>query len=70
MTYLNRNNQSGQDKVYACPMHSEIKRDRPGMCPECGMNLVPEKKKISKIMTPEISTPATASLCLLVEAAA
>mgnify|MGYP001558558034 FL=1 len=45
MTYLNRNNQSGQDKVYACPMHSEIKRDRPGMCPECGMNLVPEKKK-------------------------
>ena len=26
-------------------MHPEIKQDRPGMCPECGMNLVPGKKK-------------------------
>ncbi len=30
---------------YTCPMHPEIHRDRPGMCPECGMALVPEKKK-------------------------
>jgi len=28
-------------------MHPEIKQDRPGMCPECGMSLVPEKKKKS-----------------------
>ena len=27
--------------TYTCPMHPEILRDRPGMCPECGMNLVP-----------------------------
>ena len=27
-------------KQYTCPMHPEIKRNRPGMCPECGMNLV------------------------------
>lgn len=27
--------------VYSCPMHPEIRRDRPGMCPECGMNLIP-----------------------------
>ena len=26
-------------------MHPEVRRDKPGMCPECGMNLVPEKKK-------------------------
>ncbi|MBI3627373.1 MAG: heavy metal translocating P-type ATPase [Candidatus Sungbacteria bacterium] len=26
-------------------MHPEIKRDTPGMCPECGMNLIPIKKK-------------------------
>ena len=26
-------------------MHPEIKQDKPGMCPECGMNLVPEKKR-------------------------
>src|SRR3989344_4524887 len=30
---------------YTCPMHPEILQDRPGMCPECGMNLVPVKKK-------------------------
>src|SRR3989344_850700 len=26
--------------LYTCPMHPEIVKDRPGMCPECGMNLV------------------------------
>lgn len=33
--------------IYTCPMHPEIKQDRPGMCLECGMNLVPERKKKS-----------------------
>ena len=28
---------------YICPMHSHIKRDMPGKCPECVMNLVPVK---------------------------
>ena len=28
--------------VYTCPMHPEIKRDKPGSCPICGMDLVPE----------------------------
>ncbi|PIR45961.1 MAG: copper-translocating P-type ATPase [Candidatus Vogelbacteria bacterium CG10_big_fil_rev_8_21_14_0_10_49_38] len=27
-------------------MHPEIRQDRPGMCPECGMSLVPAKKKM------------------------
>lgn len=27
--------------VYTCPMHPEIKRDKPGSCPICGMDLVP-----------------------------
>ena len=31
--------------AYTCPMHPEIVQDKPGMCPECGMNLVPTKKK-------------------------
>lgn len=26
-------------------MHPEVRQDKPGMCPECGMNLVPAKKK-------------------------
>lgn len=34
--------------IYVCPMHSEIQRVNPGMCPECGMPLVPAKKTIAK----------------------
>lgn len=28
--------------VYTCPMHSDVKSDKPGSCPKCGMDL---KKK-------------------------
>jgi len=28
--------------IYTCPMHPEIRRDRPGACPKCGMALEPE----------------------------
>jgi Cu2+-exporting ATPase len=35
----------GEAVLYTCPMHPEIKRDKPGMCPECGMALVPVKGK-------------------------
>jgi len=41
MTHHNHNNHSeGSQTVYTCPMHPEIRQDKPGMCPECGMNLV------------------------------
>src|SRR3972149_9814767 len=30
-------------QIYICPMHPGVRRDHPGMCPECGMNLVPAK---------------------------
>lgn len=30
-----------QEDFYACPMHPDVRLDRPGMCPECGMNLMP-----------------------------
>jgi len=33
------------ETLYTCPMHSSIVRNTPGMCPECGMTLVPVKKK-------------------------
>ncbi len=42
------NNHSSHDasgKIYTCPMHPEIRQDKPGMCPECGMQLVLAKKK-------------------------
>ncbi|MEK7590150.1 MAG: HAD-IC family P-type ATPase, partial [Patescibacteria group bacterium] len=31
--------------IYTCPMHPEVQRTKPGLCPDCGMNLVPIKKK-------------------------
>ena len=26
--------------TYTCPMHSEVRQDQPGKCPQCGMNLI------------------------------
>ena len=28
--------------MYTCPMHPEVRQDRPGACPKCGMALEPE----------------------------
>jgi P-type Cu+ transporter len=28
-----------KDNVYTCPMHPEIKQNKPGICPKCGMSL-------------------------------
>lgn len=30
---------------YTCPMHPEVVMDHPGVCPKCGMKLVPMKEK-------------------------
>jgi Cu2+-exporting ATPase len=37
-----------QEKKYTCPMHPEIIQDHPGLCPECGMSLIPLKQKKQK----------------------
>lgn len=29
-----------EKKIYTCPMHPEIIKDKPGQCPKCGMDLV------------------------------
>jgi Cu2+-exporting ATPase len=34
-----------KDITYTCPMHPEVKSEKPGMCPECGMNLVSQRRK-------------------------
>lgn len=31
--------QNGTAAVYACPMHPEVKSDKPGSCSKCGMDL-------------------------------
>ena len=28
------------ETMYICPMHAEVRSDKPGRCPKCGMNLV------------------------------
>ncbi len=35
-------------KVYTCKMHPEIKSDKPGECPKCGMTLVEKKMDMKK----------------------
>ncbi len=34
---------SRSNGAYTCPMHPQVKNDKPGSCPICGMDLVPEK---------------------------
>ena len=32
--------QQTQPTIYTCPMHPEVRSDKPGRCPKCGMDLV------------------------------
>ncbi|MCL5733290.1 MAG: copper-translocating P-type ATPase [Patescibacteria group bacterium] len=45
---MNKNTESSKSVAYTCPMHPEIIQDKPGICPECGMNLIPVKTKQAK----------------------
>lgn len=38
--------------VYTCPMHPEIKSNKPGNCPKCGMKLVVQKPAAKKPSAP------------------
>lgn len=31
--------------TYTCPMHPGVAQDRPGKCPKCGMQLVPQDEQ-------------------------
>lgn len=35
-------------KNYICPMHPEVKQDKPGRCPKCGMDLIEVEEKGTK----------------------
>ena len=37
--------------IWTCPMHAQIKKDKPGTCPICGMTLV---KKTVKVAPPKV----------------
>ncbi len=40
--------------IYTCPMHPEVRRDRPGACPICGMALEPETPSLDEGENPEL----------------
>jgi Cu+-exporting ATPase len=40
--------------VYVCPMHPEVRQDRPGACPKCGMALEPEAITLDEPPNPEL----------------
>ena len=44
----NHHNHNTQEIIYTCPMHPNVRQKMAGICPECGMALVPMKKKIKE----------------------
>ena len=45
---------------YTCTMHKEVRMDRPGKCPICGMTLVPVKQVATKKIVPAHKKDSTA----------
>src|SRR6267143_5501520 len=44
-------------QTYTCPMHPEVRQDKPGSCPKCGMSLEPQVS--SRLSTPQTKTEYT-----------
>ena len=40
--------------IWTCPMHPEIRRDKPGSCPLCGMALEPAEPSLDDAPNPEL----------------
>jgi P-type Cu+ transporter len=38
-----RTEQQEGERMYACPMHPDVRQREPGTCPKCGMELEPTK---------------------------
>jgi Cu+-exporting ATPase len=61
---------SHEGAAYVCPMDSEVRQDRPGACPKCGMALEPESVQAAKVewtcpMHPEVvrDAPGSCPIC-------
>jgi Cu+-exporting ATPase len=46
--------EGAEGTVWTCPMHPEIRRDRPGQCPICGMALEPLEPTLEEGPNPEL----------------
>ena len=40
--------------IYTCPMHPEVRQDKPGVCPKCGMTLEPVMPTLEDGESPEL----------------
>lgn len=38
---VHQHDESSQDEIWTCSMHPQIRRNEPGQCPICGMDLIP-----------------------------
>jgi hypothetical protein len=47
--------------VYTCPMHPEVRMDKPGNCPKCGMKLQPVKATTGSKQGQDQGTRGTAT---------
>lgn len=45
----------GENIIYTCPMHPEVKQDHAGVCPKCGMALEPEMPTLDETESPELA---------------
>src|SRR5690349_5283337 len=43
--------------IWTCPMHPQIKKEKPGKCPICGMTLVKKTEKVSPPKAPTKAQP-------------
>jgi P-type Cu+ transporter len=43
-----------ESAVYTCPMHPQVRQDRPGACPICGMTLEPAITSLNEEENPEL----------------
>jgi transcription initiation factor IIE alpha subunit len=49
--------------LYSCPMHPDVKMDKPGKCPQCGMNLsLSKKEEMKKQVTKTYACPVHADV--------
>jgi Cu+-exporting ATPase len=49
-----RPSDSSASVVYTCPMHPEVRQDKPGDCPKCGMALEPQGGTEREVENPEL----------------
>lgn len=44
--------------LYTCPMHPEVRSDKPGKCPKCGMDLKKVEKPSDTAVAKKVETPS------------